>query len=426
MANLNGNYREFTLDNGLFVALQNTPTETIAGRLRVFHGGLHEQKGEEGLAHFVEHTIMAGGTEKYSPKDVETVRGTLGYLNACTSPSGTEFPVNMLAEDVELYLDFISEVAFYPRFDKKKVEEERNRVLREMADYKSRPDFKDIRAFYNTMFGEKSPHNYFTLGKEEVVANATSGDLQRFHTRGYNAANMDLVLVGALPEDIEDIIKKKFEDKVKGNKNKFIFPRNQALDNTFILNFLAPDLYNHENPEASSAYIRIGLVGPTEADEDHYALKMLVQILGLGPTSRLFKTISQERGLAYHIGGGYDFSDNKGAVYVHGNVAATKTEEALDAIFAEMKKLQTEVVAMEELKRLQRDSKFQLANILDSNRGHVDVIETKIDRNLTPEIYFYKLSSVTPEQIQDAANKYLLKSRDDEGYVLLLRNPLKK
>ena len=61
------NYREFTLDNGLFVALQNTPTQTVSGRLRVFQGALHEQPGEEGLAHFLEHTIVNAGSRKYSP-----------------------------------------------------------------------------------------------------------------------------------------------------------------------------------------------------------------------------------------------------------------------------------------------------------------------------------------------------------------------
>lgn len=426
MVSINGNYREFTLDNGLFVALQNTPTETIAGRLRVFHGGLHEQKGEEGLAHFLEHTIMTGGTEKYSPKEVDTIRGTFGYLNAMTSPSQTEFPVNMLAEDLNLYLNFVSEAAFHPRFDKKKVEEERKRVLREMADCKSRPDFKDTRTFYNTIFGENSPHNYFTLGKEEVVANATPEDLQKFHTRGYTAANMDLILVGALSDDVEDTIKKLFEDKVAGRQTKLAFPRNKPLEKTTVLNFVAPDLYNHENPEASSAYVGIGFVGPTEADEDNYAMRMLTSILGVGPSSRLFKIISQKLGLAYGCGSGYDFTDNKGAIYLHGNLAATRTEEAVDAMFNEMKKLQEEVVDVDELKRLQRDSKFSLANILDSNRGHVNVIETKIDRNLTPDIYFQKVASVTPEQIREAANRYFPKSRNDKpNYVLSSRNPLK-
>ena len=39
------------LDNGLVVALQNTPTKTIAAKLRVNYGSSHEREGEEGMAH---------------------------------------------------------------------------------------------------------------------------------------------------------------------------------------------------------------------------------------------------------------------------------------------------------------------------------------------------------------------------------------
>ena len=63
MVALNGKFREYRLDNGLYVALQETPTKTIAGRLRVKYGSLHEREGEEGLAHFLEHTLMTGGTK---------------------------------------------------------------------------------------------------------------------------------------------------------------------------------------------------------------------------------------------------------------------------------------------------------------------------------------------------------------------------
>ena len=44
MVALNGKFREYRLDNGLYVALQETPTKTIAGRLRVKYGSLHERE----------------------------------------------------------------------------------------------------------------------------------------------------------------------------------------------------------------------------------------------------------------------------------------------------------------------------------------------------------------------------------------------
>ena len=89
MTILNGNYRELTLDNGLVVALQNTPTQNVSGRLRVFHGGLHEKKGEEGLAHFIEHCLVTAGSNKYDPASAKEIIGEFGYFNAFTNMGRT-------------------------------------------------------------------------------------------------------------------------------------------------------------------------------------------------------------------------------------------------------------------------------------------------------------------------------------------------
>ena len=107
MATINGNYREFRLDNGLFVALQETPTQTVSGRLRVWHGALNEHPGEEGLAHFLEHTLMTGGSQKYDPEKADQIRGTFGSFNAYTGLERTFFPVDMLAEDSQLFLEYV-------------------------------------------------------------------------------------------------------------------------------------------------------------------------------------------------------------------------------------------------------------------------------------------------------------------------------
>ena len=47
MTIINGGYREYRLDNGLLVALQSTPTETVAAELRINYGPSHEKEGEE-------------------------------------------------------------------------------------------------------------------------------------------------------------------------------------------------------------------------------------------------------------------------------------------------------------------------------------------------------------------------------------------
>ena len=105
---MNDDYEEFTLENGLKVGLKRTPTETIYGCLRVFHGAVHEKPGEEGLAHFLEHSLMSGGTQKYSPDEVECLLTQLHDHNAGTTLDHTVFYADMLPEGLETFLDLYS------------------------------------------------------------------------------------------------------------------------------------------------------------------------------------------------------------------------------------------------------------------------------------------------------------------------------
>ena len=118
---LNNNYQRYKLENGLIVSLQNTPTQTVAAELDINYGEVHEKKGEEGIAHFLEHVLYSGGTEKYPPEKVIEIFEGFGKSNATTSVNKTFFQGDMLEEDLELYLELISSIVFTPKFDKEKI-----------------------------------------------------------------------------------------------------------------------------------------------------------------------------------------------------------------------------------------------------------------------------------------------------------------
>ena len=422
MTVLNGKFREYKLNNGLYVALQETPTETVAGRLRVNYGGLHEREGEEGLAHFLEHALMTGGTKKFTPKQTDRIRGNLGYINAFTGLDRTFIPIDILPEDIKLYLDFVSDAAFNPRFDNGRVNEERQRVLREMADNKSAPAFKDNQEYGKALVGDH-PSTYFVLGKESTIENLKLDDLRRFHSRGYNANNADLILVGNLPRNVEYLVEKYFGDKPTGENTTFKFPPARDLEQRVVFHRPSPELYNADNPQASSAQITLGFLVPPDTSEDFAALQILAGILGGDASSRLFLSISQRKGLAYGIQSGYDEQFNRGTMYVSAQVPSARQEEAFNAIFEEMARLQRKPVGVRELERIRKAGRYAIAKHFETNQGHVSAIETKNDTGRTPESGMANWNKVTPEKIQEVAQRYL--PRADGKYVLMIRDPLK-
>ncbi|MEK6952403.1 MAG: pitrilysin family protein [Nanoarchaeota archaeon] len=424
MTIINGGYREYRLDNGLLVALQSTPTETVAAELRINYGPSHEKEGEEGLAHFLEHCLVTGGSSKYNPLTADNIRGSFGDSNAFTNIGRTNFIGQMLSEDLVSWLDYTADHVFRPRFDKDRVDGERERVLREISDAKSNP-FHSVNIEFSTVFYRGHPKGRFILGKEEVVKNATQDIMKEFHRRGYHPNNMDLIIVGGLPEDIEEIIKKHFGIVSLGENTRREFPKLKPLSVKTILHRSAPERLNADDPDESSAEIFLRYLGPIRGHEDEYAVKTMNQILGGDTTSFLFQNVGLKKGLAYRIDISYNGDYNGGELGVNSAVPAKRINETVDAIFEEIRRMKTERVSNATVDRIRRMSKYGLAKTFESNEGHISAIEAKLDERITPESVILGYNLVTPEIVLEVANKYL-PDRDLGKYVLYIRDPLKK
>jgi len=425
MNKINGNYKIYNLDNGLNVALQKTPNKTISGVLKVDYGAVHEKKGEEGIAHFLEHALISGGTKKYSPKVAEKLIGQLGYFNAMTTLDKTSFISDMLPEDLESYINFISELAFNPRLDETKVKEEKQRVLREIGIKKSKANFNDISAYRNAILGDH-PSKQEILGNETIIENGNPKQLRKFHDRGYHAKNMNLILVGDLSTGIEEIIEDCFGDKPRGSNHKYKFPEASPLKEKKKIHNYAPDLRNKNNLKESNSEITIGFYAPHSKKEGAYEIRMLNHIFGGDFSSRLFKELSKKNGLAYSIASSYNGDYNKGVVEVNTSVPSIKQNQAINLIFKEIDKLRKNKVSEYELNRANKNIRYKLANHLDTTAGKIDAIETHMESGESPKDIMQKYAAITPRDLLNVANKYFPESKEDGKYVLLIRDALKK
>jgi len=424
MTILNGSYREFKLSNGLVVALQNTPTQTIASKLRVNYGSSHEKEGEEGLAHFLEHCLVTSGSQKYDPVEADKIRGAFGYSNAFTSISRTDFVAEMLVEDFGKWMDYISDHAFRPRFDEVRVNGERERVLREISDAKSNPQYPASQE-YNAIFYRGHPKGRFTLGKEEVVRNADLNKIREFHSKGFHPNNIDLILVGGLPVNAEEVIRDYFGVIQAGDNMKKEFPELKPLKERSIVRRPAPEMYNLDNPDESSAWLQISCVGPTKSHPDTYIARTMNHIYGGDTNSLLFQNVGLKKGLAYRASASYNGEYNCGELDIEANVPAKRIDEAVDAIFEEMERMKTQRVSDETLTRIKRLVRYNAAKSFESNDGHINIIEEKLDHGITPEDYIEGFNQVTPERVIEVANKYY-PDRQKGNYLTFIRDPLMK
>jgi len=409
----------------LFVALRHTNSPTVFSKLRVNYGACHENPGEEGLAHFLEHCMMTAGSRKYSPKDSDEVRSKLGYSNAQTFLGRTSFVGDMLNEHLEDWLAFISDTTFNPRFDLSRVNGERGRIMREISDDKSKPAYEINRALRKAIYGDH-PLSRYILGSEEVVKKADFRTLKQFHSRGYNATNSDLIIVGGFPDNIMDILEKYFASQKPGTDLRKTFPLLLPSGKSQVIRAYAPELENKERPAQSSAELCLNIVAVPDTHQDIFALRTLSNLLGHGSTSRLFKKMGLEKGLSYDQSADYQSGFNSGSIEIQAKVSSGRLEEAINVIFEEMNRVKTEGITSDELDSFRAQVEYSFARSLDSNDGKMRAIESEIDDGLTPQRWVEGFNSVTPKAILEVANKYLPGNRTDSGYVLGIRDPLKK
>ena len=423
MAIINGEYKEYKLANGLVVALQKTPTQTIAAKLRVNYGTAHERDGEEGMAHFLEHCVASAGSFKYDPITADKIRGRFGFSNAYTNIGRTSFVGQMLCEDIGTWFDYISDIVFRPRFNQDRVNAEKERVLREISDAKSSPNYP-IKVQFNRAFYRSHPKGRFVLGKEKVIRNANLEIISNFHKRGYHPNNMDLIIVGGLPVNIETLIEGCFGNIDSGENTRRTFPKLKPLNTKKLFYKPAPERINASNPDESSAEISLWCLGPANEHPDEYSVIVMNQLLGGDTSSLLFRNMSLNKGLVYRVSSSMDGSYNVGELGISALVPARRIYESFDEIFKCIKKMKSEKPGNISLDRIKRNAKYYFAKTFETNEGHIDAIECKLDRGLTPEMVIAKWDEVTPDKVLEVANKYL-PDKDNGNYILVIRDPLK-
>lgn len=421
---VNGNYREYKLNNGLVVALQDTPTQTVVANLRVNYGASHEGEGEEGLAHFIEHCLVSGGSEKFDPITADHIRTSFGYSNAGTNAGRTSFFGQMLSEDLGIWLEYTSDHVFKPRFDPERVNSERERILREISDERGHPSYTDHLSL-NKTFYRGHPKGIVVSGNPDVVRSVSLEKLASFHRRGYHPNNMDLIIVGGLPENLEEMIESQFGKFQSGENMRRKFPELAPLEEQVILHASAPEMINRENRGESSAALSIRYNGPSNGHEDEYAVRIMNQILGSGTNSLLFKNVSLKKGLAYDIGTFTSGYYNAGEMGVSASVHATRIDEAVGSIFSELERMKAINVDQETLEIVKRTIKYNFAKAFETNEGHASAIGVRLDEDLDPDRALKEFDRVTPEKILEVSNKYL-PERENGKYILYIRDPLKE
>ena len=311
------NYTEAVLPNGIRLIHKEKRGEIAHLVLMVETGTRDEQAHENGLAHFVEHTIFKGTQSRKAYHILSCLDNVGGDLNAFTTKEETCIQATFLKQHYKRSLDLFADIAFHSTFPENELNKEKEVILDEINSYLDSPS-DEIYDLFEEMVFKGHPLSRNILGTTELVKGFHREDILDFMAHNYSTDKMVLASIGDISfKELERMVMHYFG----GQPAHLINKKRQA--------------FNGYQPETRSAKRNNHL--------SHCIIGGLANVLG-GPamSSRLGLNIREKYGFAYSIESQYTAYSDVGLINVYMGVDPDSLERAIELVHKELDKLCTQ------------------------------------------------------------------------------------
>ena len=316
----------------------------------VRRGSIHEGPGEEGLAHFIEHTVFKG-TERFpNPEALSAATDALGgNVDAFTGKETACFYGKVLREQLPELVALLGDLVTTPRFEAAELARERSVILEEIAQSEDQADDWVSELFYlNFWKGGALAHPI--LGRPEQVSSYGSAEALAFFRKTYRAPNLLIAAAGDI--EVEPFLRllQPILDRL---------PKGLA-DPALPLTAPEPFILNTPRKELQQASLILGFPAPGHRHPDRVAVNLLSHVLGGGMSSRLFMELREKHALCYQIGSYLSHYRDTGALQIMASCASDKARELVQRAVAECGRLAAQGATEEELHRAKLQARTSL------------------------------------------------------------------
>lgn len=391
---------EITLDNGLKVVLVpwgQVPKATVY--LVTKTGYVHEQEDQVWLTRLLAKMMEEGSASRSSDQIAEQLSGMGGDIRVSVGRHNTIVGTNVLYEFTPDALEILAEVLMQPALPDSEIDRFKSDLKRNLSVALSRPQSKVTDQFYKTLFPD---HAYGRLYTDEAQIDSYSTEQVRaFYEANYGAKRTVLYVAGKF--DVDAVRQKATEILSSWKPGPDVSWPAVSVDPV-------PGVQLLDKPGSVQSTLRLGLpvVDPTHAD--YQALELTNALLGGAFGSRITSNIREDKGYTYSP---YStISNGKGMAvwFEQADVTTDVTAASLLEINKEINLLRDEPPTEEELNGIKNAEVglFILQN--SSGSGLINQL-IYMDYQGLPEShltsYVDNIMAVTPEQVQQMAQKYI-------------------
>jgi zinc protease len=409
-------YTRFVLKNGLTVLVHEDHKAPIVAVNTWFHvGSKNEKPGKTGFAHLFEH-LMFSGSENFNHTYIQSLESAgATNLNGTTNNDRTNYfenvPKTML--DYVLFAESDRMGHLLGVLDQKKLDLQRGVVQNEKRQGENQPYGVVEELVVENTYPAGHPYSWTVIGKMQDLDQASMSDVQEWFKTYYGPNNTTLVIAGDItPEEAKQKVEKYYNEIPPGppiaKQEAWVAKRSGSHRGWVQDRVPQPRIYRIWNVPAYGS--------PEEAQLD-----LVMQVLGRGKTSRLYKRLVYKDQIATSASAGNDSSEIGGQFDItltgKPNIDIHKVEEAADE---ELKNFLKNGPTETELQLAKTEIFGNYARIVErigGFGGKSDLLARCQTFTGNPDCYktyLQRIKDATPASVKKAANDWL----SDGDYIL--------
>ncbi len=407
--------KKWVLPDGLTVIVQEDHSAPVASvQAWCATGSIDEdERIGAGLSHILEHMLFKGTKTRTTNAIAQKIQDVGGYINAYTSFDRTVFWIDVPKDGVAAALDVLSDAMMNSTLPPEEYLKEQEVIRREFAMNLDDPDRMTGLLLFATAY-QKHPYRLPVIGQMEIYNQLTQEQVMLYYKTRYVPNNLTFIVAGDVdPEKVHQ----QLDDFFKAYPEK-------SLKAVFIP-AEPPQLGRREvHNEFATELTRLSLAWhiPEVTHPDVPALDLLSTILGDGRSSRLYRRVREEAGLAFAVSAFSYTPGDPGLLGVDATVDPKKREAAQQLILQIIGEVKQAGATADELMKAKKISLSHHLDALATMRGQASDIGGNwlLTRNLNfSRDYLAAVQKVTLDDIRRVAGKYLV----DANLTVVSLNP---
>jgi len=285
---------KWILPNGLTIIVQEDRSAPVASvQAWCATGSIDEdQHLGAGLSHILEHMLFKGTKTRGKNEIAQKIQDVGGYINAYTSFDRTVFWIDVPKDGVATALDILADAMMNSTLPPEEYQKEQEVIRREFAMGMDDPDRMAGLLLFSTAY-QVHPYRFPVIGEIEIYNQLTQEQVMQYYKTRYVPNNLTFIIVG----DVDaERVHKQLTDLFKPYPEKSLQP--------VFIPAEPPQLGRREvHHEFATELSHLSLAWhiPAVTNPDVPALDLLSTILGEGRSSRLYRRVREEAGLAFGI-----------------------------------------------------------------------------------------------------------------------------